>query len=322
MRTVFSKIPYLMEKNIDLMLVTIVEQAGSSPRGNGSQMLVCPEGQLCGTIGGGSVEKTAEQYAIKLIAEKKSELHLYELRKGVNEDIGMECGGDVKVLFQYIDSSDARWLELARQITTRIADKQAGWLVLHLDGSMPSLENERPEGDGIFAMSLAIGERVLLCGGGHVAKALAPVLASVGFRIWVMDIREEFVTEERFPMAERRIVGDYSKLNDYIDISEDDYVVVMTNGHAHDFDVEEQVLRTETAYVGVIGSAKKTASVNERLRAAGIDEETISGVHTPIGLNIKAVTPEEIAISITAEMVLVRAERRDSGEESKACPMQ
>ena len=321
MKTIFSKILDKLNSKENLMLVTIVEQEGSSPRGNGSQMLVAAEGQLCGTIGGGSIEKTSEQHAMQLIAEKKSELHRYELRKGVNEDIGMECGGDVSVFFQLVDASDSSWMELAQNVLEHIDGKEVAWLVLHLDGAIPSLEDERPEGEGMFVMSLPIGERVLLCGGGHVAKALAPILHSVGFRIWVMDSREEFVTEDRFPIAERRIAGDFKRLSDYIDITPEDYVVVMTNGHANDYDVEEQVLRIETAYVGVIGSAKKTASVNERLREVGIDEDAISSVHTPIGIDIMATTPEEIAISITAEMVRVRAEHRND-DGPKACPMQ
>lgn len=136
-----------------------------------------------------------------------------------------------------------------------------------------------------------------------------------------MDEREKFVTAERFPMAEQRIVGDYTKIGEYLDIKPDDYIVVMTNGHTHDYDVEEYVLRRETSYVGVIGSAKKTASVNERLREAKIGEDMINYVHTPIGLDIKATTPEEIAISVTAEMVLVRATLRNDGDEIKRCPM-
>ena len=100
------------------------------------------------------------------------------------------------------------------------------------------------------------------------------------------------------------------------------FVVIMTNGHEHDFQAEVQVLRGETAYVGVIGSRKKTAFVNQRLREAGIPEEKIAFVHTPVGTPIKAVTPEEIAVSIAGEMICVRAARREAaGEVHHGCPM-
>ena len=105
-------------------------------------------------------------------------------------------------------------------------------------------------------------------------------------------------------------------------LTPEDYVVIMTNGHEHDFQCEVQVLRRETAYVGVIGSRKKTAYVNQRLREAGIPEEKIAFVHTPIGTAIKAVTPEEIAVSIAGEMICVRATRREAaGEVHHGCPM-
>ena len=105
-------------------------------------------------------------------------------------------------------------------------------------------------------------------------------------------------------------------------LTPEDYVVIMTNGHEHDFQAEVQVLRGETAYVGVIGSRKKTAFVNQRLREAGIPEEKIAFVHTPVGTPIKAVTPEEIAVSIAGEMICVRAARREAaGEVHHGCPM-
>lgn len=321
MQKLFTKLIELLDNKQDAMIVTIIDEAGSSPRGRGSQMLVAASGQLLGTIGGGSVEKTSEQLGLELLQTRKSGIHHYELRKNVKEDIGMECGGDVTVHFQFVDASIEAWKDLASEIVDRIENKTKAYLTLSLDGEIPTLTDEEADDNKHFSMSLPIGERAILFGGGHVCKALAPILSSVGFRITVMDEREEFVTTERFPMAEERIVGDYTKIGDYLDIKPDDYIVVMTNGHTHDYDVEEYVLRRETAYVGVIGSAKKTASVNERLREAGVSEDMINYVHTPIGIDIKATTPEEIAISVTGEMVLVRATLRNDGDEVKRCPM-
>ena len=98
--------------------------------------------------------------------------------------------------------------------------------------------------------------------------------------------------------------------------------MVMTSGHTHDFIVQEQILRRDFAYVGVIGSRAKTASVNARLRAAGVQETAIASVHTPVGVAIKAVTPEEIAVSIAGEMIYERALRREKdGPRHHGCPM-
>lgn len=164
-------------------------------------------------------------------------------------------------------------------------------------------------------------------GGGAVEKrseelALTPLLQSVGFRVTVMDCRAEFANAERFPMAEQVICGDYLKIGSYLELNDEDYVAVMTNGHSHDSEVQKQVLRSPPAYIGVIGSRSKTAAVNEKLRAAGITEEAIRRVHAPVGVSIKAVTPEEIAVSIAGEMIYERALRREAaGAESRGCPM-
>ena len=107
--------------------------------------------------------------------------------------------------------------------------------------------------------------------------------------------------------------------SDYLTITDEDFVVIMTSGHVRDFQVEEQTLRGPFAYVGVIGSRRKTASVNQRLLEAGIPQSSIDLVHTPIGTPILAVTPEEIAVSIAGEMIRVRAQRR--GPTSHGCPM-
>ena len=335
MNTIFAKILYELEKDHDLMLVTIIGEAGSAPRGTGSQMLVNMDGRLLGTIGGGAVEHQAESLALELLAEKKSRVHDYVLRKNSKgEDIGMVCGGDVTVWFQYIDHTDSRWTALAGAVCDRIAARMPGWLVQHLDGSLPVLLDGTGEGEGIFcipgckrtenafSMPLPIGERAIIFGGGHIARELAPLLKTVGFRVTVMDCREEYTNPADFPSAERTICGDYLHIDRYLDLGSEDYVVVMTNGHSHDYDIQEQLLRQKLAYIGVIGSRRKTAVVNKRLREAGVPEEGIAQVHTPIGTPIKAVTPAEIAISIVGEMICERATRREAaGQRYNGCPM-
>ena len=342
MNTIFAKILYELEKNHDLVLVTLIAEKGSAPRGTGSQMLVNLEGRLLGTIGGGAVEYDAEQLAKNLVAEKRSCVHEYVLRKNKVEDLGMVCGGDVTAYFQFIDHTDARWAPLAGAVSERTAARKPGWLVQQLDGGFPALLGENGEllaGEAVknaeayripgckrtdagFSMPLPIGERAIIFGGGHIARDLVPLLKTVGFRVTVMDCREEYTNPADFPSAERTICGDYLHIDRYLDLGSEDYVVVMTNGHAHDFDVLEQALRKELAYIGVIGSRKKTAVVNQRLRDAGVPEEGIARNHTPIGTAIKAVTPAEIAVSIAGEMIYERAVRREAdGIRFSGCPM-
>lgn len=329
MRTIFTQILHELEEKHELMLVMLVAADGSAPRKTGACMLVGSEKQICGTIGGGPVEEWSVNKAKALISEKRSYLHEFHMNEADKDDIGSVCGGNVTALFDYINSDSEIWKELSRAALERITGLHGGIFVMPLDGSTPALTDN----DGnlllgslsnvpCYRMTLPVNQRAILFGGGHVAAALAPLLTTVGFRVTVFDDRPEFVTEERFPCAEKRIPGNFSDIAADLSVTAEDYVVIMTNGHKHDLEVELQVLRGPYAYVGVIGSRHKIAYVSEKLREAGISEDAIASVHTPIGTAIKAVTPEEIAVSITGEMILVRAERREQGEEEKhACPM-
>ena len=152
--------------------------------------------------------------------------------------------------------------------------------------------------------------RVYIFGGGHVAQALEPVLTGVGFRCVVMDDRPDFTRRELFPTAEEVKLIDFRNIAASVNITADDYVCVMTRGHAYDSVVQSQVLPLRPYYVGVIGSRAKTAAVRRQLiEEFGVAEADIDRVHTPIGLAIGAETPAEIAISIAAEMIKSRAER-------------
>lgn len=340
MNQIFAQLFYEMEKHRDTVLVTLIDAAGSAPRKSGSQMLVGANGRLTGTIGGGAVERRSEEMAMALLREKRSAVHDFLLHTAASGgDIGMVCGGDVTAHFQFIPAEDASWQALASALTERLTAHQRGWLVLREDGGCGALLGpegllwgDLPEGvelislqtdcvrrGGVFSMPLPIGERALLFGAGHISQALCPLLVTVGFRPVVFDCRPELATRKLFPTAEEIICGDFTSIKDHLTVTEEDFVVIMTNGHMHDFHVEEQILRGPFAYVGVIGSRTKTASVNQRLREAGIPEESIAQVHTPIGTAIRAVTPAEIAVSIAGEMILCRAERR--GDKPHGCPM-
>lgn len=321
MQTIFAKLLYEMEKQHDTVLATIIRESGSTPRGAGAQMLVNAQGPQAGTIGGGNVENLSIIHAQELIARKCGDVREYKLHRSDTEDIGMVCGGDVTVLFTFIPASDAAWRALASSLLERIAKYQPCYLSLPLTGQGGCLTDEPPK-DGAFSLPVAIGERALLFGAGHCALALAPVLKSIGFRVTVFDDRADLVTKERFPAAESLICGDFGHIAQYITTEPEDYIVIMTSGHTHDFEVQEQILRRPAAYVGVIGSRAKTASVNARLRAAGVDEAAIASLHTPVGVAIKAVTPAEIAVSIAGEMIYERALRREqAGIQVHGCPM-
>jgi xanthine dehydrogenase accessory factor len=292
--------------------------------------------------GGGAVEGRSEAAAKDALKQGTSFLRAFSLTEAAENSIGMACGGSVEVLFQFISAENEAWKTVAAMIIARINERKAGWLALRTDGGAPALLDEQghalwgepvegSEAEGtwmpnpcaeVFCVPLPIGERVVIFGAGHCAQALAPIAHTVGFRVTVFDEREEYANRKNFPLAEEIIVGDYTNIAEYLHLTAEDYLVIMTSGHSYDLEVQDQVLRGDFAYVGVIGSRKKTAAVNQRLRECGISEEAISKVHTPIGTAIKAVTPAEIAVSIAGEMIYERAVKREGrGEIRRGCPM-
>ncbi len=335
MRTMFEKLSHLLGHGKDAVLVTVVSAQGSTPRGAGAQMLVGPDGLAAGTIGGGPGEAQALDLAAELLREGRSAVRRLELRHG--GELDSVCGGEQTVFLRFISHDSENWGAAAYKIEERMMDHRGGWLAFGLEGG-PALfdEAKRPllgmaeglrlEGGCVWdgrcvTLPLPVGERVVIFGGGHCALALVPVLQRVGFRVVVYDDRPEFASFTRFPWAETVVCGTYTDIGARLLLTKDDYAVVMTSGHSHDFEVEEQLLRRPLAYVGVMGSRTKTAYVNEKLREAGISEEDIQRVHTPIGTAIKAVTPEEIAVSITGELIYERALRREAaGVEAYGCP--
>lgn len=322
MRTIFETLLSLLDRGEDAVLVTVVSAEGSTPRGAGSQLLAGREGLIAGTIGGGPGEAQALALAADLLKKGRSAVCRLELRHG--GELDSVCGGEQTVLLQFIPGDSAGWRSLAREVLARLEARRGGWLALAADRA-PALLEEGPAGpawDGKrLVFPLPMGERVVIFGGGHCALALVPVLRSVGFRVAVFDDRRSFANPARFPEAETVVCHAYTDIAGGLTLTAEDYAVVMTSGHSHDFEVEEQLLRRPLRYVGVMGSRTKTAYVNGKLREAGVPEEAIRRVHTPIGTAIKAVTPEEIAVSITGELIYERALRREvAGAAEHSCP--
>lgn len=158
--------------------------------------------------------------------------------------------------------------------------------------------------------------RLIIFGGGHIAKPLAEFGAKLGFLVTVVDDRPIFANKERFPDAEKVICESFENSFKYLNLNEAAFVVIVTRGHRHDLDCLKLVLKCKTAYTGMIGSRRRVKSVKEQLLCEGYSEEQINKVYAPIGLEIGAVTPEEIAISIIAQVVSQRRQGRITTEKT------
>jgi xanthine dehydrogenase accessory factor len=147
---------------------------------------------------------------------------------------------------------------------------------------------------------------LVLAGGGHVSRAISNIAKTLGFRIFVIDDREEFSNADRFPEAEQTVVSDYASGFKKLPIGTNSFIVIATRGHRYDTAATAAAMRTPASYVGLLGSRRKTILIYEELFAQGFTMEQVKSVRSPIGLSISARTPEEIALSIMAEIVAFR----------------
>lgn len=148
--------------------------------------------------------------------------------------------------------------------------------------------------------------RVVLCGGGHVSKAISTVAINLGFNLIVIDDREEFANKKRFPEADVVVASTSAEGFKSIEVNKNTFIVIATRGHRYDHVALEAALNTSASYIGLLGSKRKTILIYEELLHRGISIDRIKDVRAPIGLDINARTPEEIAISIMAEILMIR----------------
>lgn len=338
MEKIFGYIKEALKDGKNIMLNMIIASSGSTPRGKGAKMLVYSDGSIKGTLGGGRAEYLCIQKSVEALKEKRSFTASYDMSQKDIEGVGMICGGNVEVCFKYFSEKDIEFVDYVINLMEKRVDS---WLITKVSENsveMGTYDKEngvkfidgidtvkaekwtdnrysfRDGNDLFFVEQLTRKGTVYVFGAGHVSKELAPLLKHLDFRVVVYEERLELA--ENFNNDIQVVLGEFNNIDKYIKMADEDYAVIMTSGHSGDFDVLEQVLRKNLSYTGVIGSRKKIAVTRQRLLAAGIEEEKIDELHTPIGLAIKAVTPAEIAVSVAGELILHRAEH-EHGEKAE-----
>ncbi len=263
-----------------LELIRIIRTEGETPRGKNAFMIAGEEGVIGGTVGGGAVEYRSGEDGVLLLREKQSDVRKYNLGRSDNEagspELGMACGGMAEIEFTCLQGEHG--MQVLREFEEELA-------------------KEKPT--------------VWIFGGGHVAKETAQLLDYIGFSVIVYDNRKEFANRERFPGAEAIICAPYEEMSERTQIGPEDYVLVMTRGHVSDYEAQKYAMTIRPYYLGVIGSRAKRAHVREKLLADGFTSEEIAACHAPVGIQVGAETPEEIAVSIAAELILYRAKKEN-----------
>ncbi len=158
----------------------------------------------------------------------------------------------------------------------------------------------------VFVEPILSQPTLYIFGGGHISLSLAKIGKIIGFRIVVIDERPEFANRDRFPEADEILFKDFTDIFSQLRTDKSSYLVIVTRSHLSDKAVLEWAIGTEAAYIGMIGSKKKVNTIFSNLRSKGISDDLLKNVHAPIGVDIDAETPEEIAVSILAEIIKAR----------------
>jgi xanthine dehydrogenase accessory factor len=330
-----------------LALATVVRAEGSTPQIAGASAIFSERGLVAGTLGGGPIEADAAERAAVCLKEGKSVYYDFELRgEGLSSEEAI-CGGSVSILIDasVLDRSEA--FDLMKKsfssreagiLVSRIALAPQGevsvsrrWLAetsvrepagedefsltggtlqaVWEEGKPRLLKREDTEGGVVFFLEpLFPLPQLLIAGAGHIGRALARLGTRLDFEVTVIDDRADFANKKQFPDADAVVVADIGRALADFSISSDTYIVIVTRGHSHDAAALRACVGSSAAYVGMIGSRRKVALFREKFLAEGwATPAQFNRVHAPIGLEIGSKTVEEIAVSIAAELVLIRA---------------
>ncbi len=246
----------------DIALATVVRTRGSVPRHAGSKMVVWPDGQIAGTVGGGMLESKVIDSALEAIASSRPEFLTYQMADMEAGDVGI-CGGTVEV----------------------------------------------------FVEPILPAPTVLVIGCGHVGKEVAALAKWIGFRVLVSDDRVELCSPEHIPGMDGYYPVPAREIADHVRITSQTYVAAMTRGQIVDLDLLPPLVTSPARYIGLIGSRRRWALTAEALRDQGLTDAQLSRVYAPVGLELEAETPREIAISVMAEIIMVQ--HGGSGEQMR-----
>ncbi len=300
------------------MLMYVLESSGSSPGRQGFFMVVNANSDMAGSIGGGIMEHKFVEMAGEQLRVMRSASGVSNIRKQVHDkstgknQSGMICSGEQTILLYPVQEKDAAVIET---IITSLEQNKNGALMLSPEGIQfdeQFLENDyyynfNSDHDWTYKEKTGYKNSLFIIGGGHCALALSRLMSQMDFYIRIFDDRADLKTmQENNFVNEKKTIGDYSQLANLIPPGKNHYVVIMTIGYRSDDIALRALLGKEFRYIGVLGSKKKMEKLLDDYSKEGIAAELLQKIHTPVGLAIKSHTPEEIAVSIAAEIIRVK----------------
>ena len=306
-----------IKDNQKVYVLTVIENFGSSPGRKGFKMLVAQDGFIFGSIGGGVMEFTLVEEVQNFLKNKKSPIFIKkQIHKGsIENGSGMICSGEQTVAFHCLDFKQISVIE---SILSCIQTGQNGTLNLTPNSfcfSKKQQENQfnyqiNSNSDWYFNEYIGYKETLYIVGGGHVGVAVSETFVKLGFYVVVFDNRENLNTLENNNFAHKKVVVDYKDINNHIPEGKTSYVAIMTNKYTDDKLALSKLLKNDYKFIGVLGSKAKLKTMWEVLRNEKHSQKELDAVYAPIGLSIKSETPEEIAISIAAQIIQLKNQNK------------
>lgn len=305
-----------LDKGIGVMLLYVLESIGSSPGRQGFFMAVNANGDMEGSIGGGMMEHKFVEMAWERLREQESKEQ--EIRKQYHDKAaarnqsGMICSGEQTIFLYYVQPSDSTTI---KNIITSLEQNYNGALTLSSSGitfSTIAPEKDfhfemRSEEDWKYVEKTGYKNHLFIVGGGHCSLPFSKLMRSMDFYIRVYDERKNLKTMQENVFAhEKHVIDSYVQLKELIPSGINHYVVIMTFGFRTDDTAFRALMNKEFKYIGLLGSAHKIQKMFEDYRMEGISEDILQRIHAPVGLSIKSQTPEEIAVSIAAEIIQIK----------------
>lgn len=319
---IWKRISKDLADHVPVMLLYVLESKGSSPGRQGFFMSVNATGVMEGSVGGGMMEHKFVEMAKKELGVKSSELGLSavafaeaEVRKQVHDksaakdQSGMICSGEQTIWLYPVKKSDGPVID---RLIASLEKNKMGTIRLSPEGifftdNIPEKDfrfEMRADDDWEYIEKTGYKNELFIIGGGHCALALSRLMRSMDFYIRVYDERKELKTMLENDFAHEKIfVNDYTELKEIIPSGRQHFVVIMTFGYRSDDIALRSLLDKEFYYLGVLGSEAKMKKLFEAYKEEGVSETKLQHVHTPIGISIRSQTPEEIAVSIAAEII-------------------
>ncbi|WKY43678.1 XdhC/CoxI family protein [Eubacteriaceae bacterium ES2] len=345
MKKIVEKISQILNRNETLVMATVIKKIGPGPIRPGKKILINENLSLEGSFGSVLVNVQVKQIASSVFKTRLDTIETISFSENCVNGTGEICGGKIDVFFEYCDIIDQDTGLYYQKIDQLLNKKQDFVMISEISGDNPvhqrkwictqtgfyGLENDefhekfapikrnfsemKFKGaffheDQYFVEPYFLNEKVIIFGAGYIGQILTDLCKMLDFYVIVADDQAEFANYKRFPKADEVLyLPQYQSLCDYLTIDDQSFVLIMTRGNQFDQEVLAQVLLSSAKYIGMMGSKVKRNTVFQNMIERGFEYEDLQRIHCPVGLPIEGESPEEIAVSISAELIGLRRKK-------------